>query len=264
MPESDVSGGDPSSTLLSRRYLVLLVIAAAVGVVVSLAAWCFLELVYQIQREVFHHLPSGLGYSQGAPLWWSLPVLAIAGLIVAFAIVRLPGEGGHVPAEGLKVGGPLTKPIEVPGIVLAGLASIGLGTVIGPEAPLIALGAGLAVAAVGLARRPMPDEALMVIAAAGSFAALSLIFSSPIIAAIILIEATGLGGDKLRLVLLPGLLAAGIGTLVSIGMGDFTGSARARTHLGPCHWLTSRARTSGSSRSRSRSRSRWPSSHRWS
>jgi len=33
---------------------------------------------------------------------------------------------------------------------LAGLASIGLGLVIGPEAPLIALGAGLAVAIVKL------------------------------------------------------------------------------------------------------------------
>jgi H+/Cl- antiporter ClcA len=231
---SEPEGQTPqaSSPLLSPAYLVLLVIAAVVGVVVSLAAWCFLELVYQIQREVFHHLPSALGYSHGAPLWWSLPVLAIAGLIVAFAIVRLPGQGGHIPAEGLKVGGGPAKPITVPGVVLAGLASIGLGTVVGPEAPLIALGAGLAVATVGLARRPVPDQALLVVGAAGSFAALSLIFDSPIIAAIILIEATGLGGDKLPMVLLPGLIAAGIGSLVSIGMGSFTGLSASAYSLG--------------------------------
>jgi H+/Cl- antiporter ClcA len=230
--EADGQAVDLRSLLLSRAYLVLLVIAAAVGLVVSLAAWCFLELVYQIQREVFHHLPSALGYGHGVPLWWSLPVLAIAGLIVAFAIAHLPGEGGHIPAEGLQVGGGATKPAALPGILLAGLASIGLGTVIGPEAPLIALGAGLAVATVGLARRPVPDQALLVVAAAGSFAALSFIFNSPIIAAIILIEATGLGGDKLPIVLLPGLVAAGIGALVSIGMGSFTGLSTSAYSLG--------------------------------
>jgi hypothetical protein len=42
----------------------------------------------------------------------------------------------------------------------------------------------------------------MVVAAAGSFSALSFIFS-PVIAAVILIEATGLGGPKLRLTLIP-------------------------------------------------------------
>jgi H+/Cl- antiporter ClcA len=209
MPEPEDQATDPASTLLSRAYLALLVIAAVVGVFVSLAAWCFLELVYQIQQEVFHHLPSALGYSHGAPLWWSLPVLAIAGLIVALAITRLPGEGGHIPAEGLNAGGGPTEPITLPGIMLAALAAIGLGTVVGPEAPLIALGSGLAVATVRLARRPVPDQALMVIAAAGSFAALAMIFGSPLIAAIILIEAAGLGGAMLPLVLLPGLIAAG-------------------------------------------------------
>jgi H+/Cl- antiporter ClcA len=233
VPEDSGQAADLSSTLLSRAYVVLLVLAAVVGVIVSVAAWCFLELIYQVQREVFHHLPSAVGYEHGAPLWWSLPVLAIAGLIVAFAIVRLPGTGGHIPAEGLKTGGGPTQPIQLPGIVLAGLASIGLGTVIGPEAPLIALGAGLAVASVRLASRPVPDQALAVLAAAGSFAAMSLIFSSPIIAAIILIEAIGLGGNKLPLVLLPGLMSAGIGTLVSLGMGHFTGLSTSAYALGP-------------------------------
>ena len=60
-------------------------------------------------------------------------------------------------------------------------------------------------------------------AAAGTFAALSFVFSSPLIAAVILIEASGIGGPRLPLILLPGLLAAGIGSLVSIGMGSFTG-----------------------------------------
>jgi H+/Cl- antiporter ClcA len=224
--------GDPTSTLVTRAFLVLLVLAAVVGVVVSLASWSFLELVYQIQQEVFVHLPHAVGYDSGPPVWWSLPVLLVAGVIVAVAIARLPGEGGHVPAEGLKVGGGLVQPVMLPGIVLAGLASIGLGVVIGPEAPLIALGAGLGVWLVRLARSDAPSQLVIVVAAAGSFAALSLVFSSPIIAAIILIEATGLGGARLPLVLLPGLVGAGIGTLVSIGMGSFTGLSTSAYALG--------------------------------
>jgi len=224
---------DPAVLLVSRGFLVLLAVAVVVGVVVSFAAWGFLELVYQVQQEVFVHLPHALGFGSGAPVWWSLPVLVLAGLVVAWAIVRLPGSGGHVPAEGLKVGGGLVTPEMLPGVVLAGLASIGLGVVIGPEAPLIALGAGLGVFVVRLARSDAPSQMLMVVAAAGSFAALSLVFSSPIIAAIILIEATGLGGARLPVVLVPGLVGAAIGTLVSIGMGSWTGLSSSAYALGP-------------------------------
>jgi H+/Cl- antiporter ClcA len=223
---------DPSTTLLTKGFIVVLAIAAVVGVAVSLAAWCFLELIYQVQQELYHHLPSALGYHSGPPVWWSLPILAIAGLITALAITQLPGHGGHVPAEGLKVGGAPTTPIELPGILLAGLASIGLGLVIGPEAPLIALGAGLAVALVKLARRQAPSQLLLVVGASGPFAALSFVFSSPLIAAVILIEATGLGRSRLPIILIPGLVGAAIGTLVSIGMGSFTGLSSSAYALG--------------------------------
>jgi H+/Cl- antiporter ClcA len=215
----------------SKPFIVLLVIVAIIGVVVSLAAWCFLEGSYQIQREVYTHLPHALGYSQGAPLWWSLPVLALTGLIVALAITRLPGNGGHIPAKGLAAGGP-TRPLDLPGVVLAGLASISLGAVVGPEAPLIALGSGLAVLTITAARKDTAPQILLVVGAAGSFAAISFIFESPLIAAVILIEAAGIGGPRLPMILLPGLLAAGIGALVSIGMGSFTGLSSSAFAIG--------------------------------
>ncbi len=226
------SAEQASSTMRDKRFVLLLLMAAVVGIVVSLAAWCFLELVYQIQREVFTHLPHALGYSHGPPKWWPLPVLAISGLVVGLAITRLPGEGGHIPAEGLATGGPPPGAIELPGVLLAAIVTIGLGVVLGPEAPLIALGSGLAILTVRLVRKGTPSQGLMVLAAAGSFAAVSLIFDSPLIAAVVLIEATGIGGARLPLVVLPGLLAAGIGALVSIGMGSFTGLSTSAYALG--------------------------------
>jgi len=221
MPDAAASP-DPMSIIRSRRFLVLFALAALVGLVVSLAAWGFLELVHQVQVGVFTDLPKDLGYDHGAPMWWYVLVLGLAGMVTAFAIVSLPGSGGHLPAKGLHASG-FTTPIELPGVLLAAFATIGLGLVLGPEAPLIGLGGGLAVLTLQSIRRDSPPELQTVVAAAGAFAALSMIFESPLIAAVILIEATGLGGPKLSLILLPGLLAAGIGSLISIGMGSWTG-----------------------------------------
>jgi H+/Cl- antiporter ClcA len=220
------------ATIRSRRFAALLVVVAVIGVVVSLAAWCFLEGIYQIQQELYVHLPHAVGYSNGPPKWWPLPVLAVGALICAIVIMRLPGKGGHIPAEGLAMGGGPSGPKVLAGVILAGLATVGSGLVLGPEAPLIALGSGVAVLAVSVARRPFPSQALMIIAAAGSFSAVSLIFQSPLLAAVLLIEATGLGGPRLRVVVVPGLLAAGVGSLVSIGMGSFTGLNTSHYALG--------------------------------
>jgi H+/Cl- antiporter ClcA len=70
-------------------------------------------------------------------------------------------------------------------------------------------------------------------AAAGSFAAIASLFGSPVVGAVIIIEAAGLGGATLTVVLLPGLLAAGIGSLVFIGMGSLTGLSTSAYALTP-------------------------------
>jgi hypothetical protein len=68
-----------------------------------------------------------------------------------------------------------------------------------------------------------PQQAALVVGAAGSFAAVSTVLGSPIVGAFLLMEASGLGGPTLGVVLVPGLLAAGIGSLVFIGLDNWTG-----------------------------------------
>ena len=106
---------------------------------------------------------------------------------------------------------------------MAALATLSLGVVLGPEAPLIALGSGLGVLAVRLAARDAPPTAAAVMSAAGSFAAISALLGSPLLGAFLLLEAAGLGGPMLGVVLVPGLLAAGIGSLIFTGLDDLTG-----------------------------------------
>ena len=114
-------------------------------------------------------------------------------------------------------------PVELPGVLLAGLVTLAFGAVLGPEAPLIALGAGLAALVPRLARRGTDRAAVSVVGAAGSFAAISAVLGSPVLGAFLLMEASGLGGAMLGVVLVPGLLAAGVGSLIFLGLDSLTG-----------------------------------------
>jgi chloride channel protein, CIC family len=213
---------DPLALLRSKSYLALLVLAAIIGVPVSAAAYSFLALVSKLQGWIFTDLPKDAGF-HSEPLWWPIPPLVLAGLLVALTIRYLPGKGGHSPADGFKVGAGPPAPVELPGIALAAFATLSLGVVLGPEAPLIALGGGLGVLAVRLVKRDAPPRTSTVVAAAGSFAAISTLLGSPLLGAFLLMEASGLGGAMLELVLVPGLLAAGVGSLIFIGLDHLTG-----------------------------------------
>ena len=233
MPEADTSpAADPLSVMGTRGFRVLLVLATVVGVVVSAIAWGFLQLVFHLQGWVYDDLPGAFGFDS-TPVWWALPVLAVTGVIVAFAIDRLPGQGGHIPADGLNPSP--TEPVELPGVVVAGLASISLGIVLGPEAPLIAIGGGLGFLAIRRLRPDAPPEVQQVVAASATFAAVAFLFGSPILAALILIEAAGIGGARLPVILVPGLLASGVGSLVWIGLGSWTGLSKSAISIPVLH-----------------------------
>jgi H+/Cl- antiporter ClcA len=212
---------DPLALRKSKGYVVLLVFAALLGVPVAATAYAFDHLILVLQGWLFSDLPATLGLDP-APVWWPVPILVLSGLLTAFAIERLPGTGGHSPADGFHTAGAL-PPRELAGVVAAALATLGFGVVLGPEAPLIAIGSGLGVLAVRLAKKDAPPQVATVMAAAGSFAAISTLLGSPLIGAFLLMEAAGLAGPMLGLVLLPGLLAAGVGTLIFLGLNSLTG-----------------------------------------
>jgi H+/Cl- antiporter ClcA len=208
--------------LRSRSYLQLLILAAILGVPISAAAYGFLALVSYLQEEIFTHLPHGLGFAT-EPVWWPLPVLVVGGVLAGLAIRYLPGRGGPSPAAGFALHAPPT-PVQLPGVILAALATLVFGVVLGPEMPLIAIGGGLGVLVTRInRRRTVPEQAVRILGATGSFAAISTLLGSPIVGAFLLMEASGIGGPMLGLVLVPGLLASGIGSLIFIGLDSLTG-----------------------------------------
>ncbi|MGY1694691.1 chloride channel protein [Geodermatophilus sp. SYSU D00814] len=221
-PGPPAEPADPATMLRSPQYLRLLVIAAVLGVPISAVAYWFLVLTSGLGDWLYTGLPEALDLDP-VPVWWPVPLLGAAGLLVGLVVRHVPGRGGESPLDGFRPGGGAPAPLPLLGIAVAAVASLGLGAVVGPEAPLIAIGGGLAAAAVRLTRRPVPAQALALIAATGSFAAISALFGSPLAGAFLLMEAAGIGGPMLRPLLLPGLLASGIGSLVFIGLDDWTG-----------------------------------------
>jgi H+/Cl- antiporter ClcA len=213
---------DPMAAIRSREYIGALVLAAIVGIPISAIAYGFLALVATIQRYLFFDLPNQI-FGGTAPAWWPVPLLVLCGLLTALTIRYLPGNGGHSPAFGFQAGGGPASGRELPGIALAAFTTLSLGAVLGPEAPLIAIGGGLAALTVRLARRDVPPMGVMIMTSAGSFAAISTLLGSPILGAFLIMEVAGVGGLTLSLVTLPGLLASGIGALVFVGLGNWTG-----------------------------------------
>jgi H+/Cl- antiporter ClcA len=201
--------------------VVLLFFGALIGAPVALVAFFFLKWVNVVQNDVFTTLPHDLGF-HGEPIWWPVIPLAVSGLLVGISIEYLPGTSGHKPAEGFKTAG-ATAPVDLPGIAIAAFVTLSLGVVLGPEAPLIAIGSGMGVLAIHLVKRDAPTTAIAVIGAAGSFAAIATLLGSPIVGAFLLMEAAGLSGPLLGVILAPGLLAAGIGSLIFIGLNQWTG-----------------------------------------
>ena len=151
---------------------MLLVLAAVVGVPVSAVAWGFLALVSKLQgwispacRTGSASTPNRCGGRSRAPG------------------ARRPSGRAHDPvparngrafaADGFDARAGAPTPVQLPGIILAALATLSLGAVLGPEAPLIAIGGGLGAWAVRLAKRDAPAQTSAVMAGHGSFAAIS-------------------------------------------------------------------------------------------
>jgi H+/Cl- antiporter ClcA len=208
----------PAPVLSGGAYLRLVGLGALIGIPAALVAVGFLALVHQLEEWLWHDLPDALGHS--APPWYLVIALPLVGAaIVVVARTRLPGDGGHSPLRGLDPRP--TPPAFGPGVALAALGTLPFGAVLGPEAPLIAIGSVVGLALTAWVR--LGEEERGVVATAGSFAAIAALFGGPLVAGVLLVEAGISRGRALIAALLPGLVAAGIGYTIFIGIGDWGG-----------------------------------------
>jgi H+/Cl- antiporter ClcA len=202
-------------------FVRLLLIAAVLGLVTAFAAVVFELVLHGIHNMLWSILPDAAGW-QEPPWWYVLAVPALGGLLVALALL-LPGHGGHPPLQGL--GTDPMKPLPLLSVLLAAAATLGSGIVLGPEAPLMALGLTCGLIA-ARAVKAGPEET-QVISLAGAFAVISVLFGGPLPSSLMLFEMVAARGlvpsEKLGRILLPGLVAAGSGALLFTGVADWPG-----------------------------------------
>src|SRR6476661_7593571 len=154
--------------LEAAAYLRLVLFGALIGAPAALLAALFLALVHDVEHWLWTDLPDSLGHP--SPPWYLVVGLPVVGaLLVVIARALLPGDGGHEPLEGLA-----TAPTPVshgPGVALAALGTLSFGAVLGPEAPIVALGSVVGVAAGRIASVGQRGSA--VLSGAGEFSAIS-------------------------------------------------------------------------------------------
>ena len=204
-----------------RAYVKTLVAAALIGVPVALLAIAFTSAVHGIEELLWHEIPEEAGWTE--PAWWYVLAVPAAGGALVAAALRLPGKGGHPAIEGLSLK-PM-RPLEVMSVLAASLATLGFGLVLGPEAPLMALGLTFGLVAAHVVR--LDGENARDLVFAGAFAALASILGGPLIAAFMLFELVAASGTipsaRIGHMLVPGFIAGGTGYLVFLGVNDWPG-----------------------------------------
>ncbi|WP_328474833.1 ion channel protein [Actinoplanes sp. NBC_00393] len=191
-------------------------VAMAVGTGCALLLWGLSALAGVLQRLVWDDASAALGIAADSAVW-IVTVLTITGLAVGLVIRFVPGHAGPDSATVELVSEPLPA-AAVPGLALALVLMLAGGVSLGPENPILAVNAALAVAIGGrlLTRVPVPQWIGMT--TAGTIGAM---FGTPVAAALMLSEINA-GDPRIPLWdrLFAPLVAAGTGSYVILQFTD--------------------------------------------
>ena len=211
---ADVTDDDQSPD--PRAIPRILGASVIVGVLAGVAVIAYLSVEHALQSLLWETIPEALG---GTPAWWVFGVLLV-GAVGVWAALKLPGHGGHRPLDGLGID---IGPKQIVSVVVAALISLSIGAVVGPEAPLMAIGSAVG----GFVAMRSADPVRKVLMLAGAVAAITMILGNPMVSAVLVLEAAALkgspGGKKVMLAVLPVLIAMGFGYLIQVGVGDWGG-----------------------------------------
>lgn len=210
---SEVPGGQQADTATLSRILGA---AVLVGLLAGGAAVAFLTVKHYLYDLLWVQAPDALG---GTPGWWVFLILT-AGAVGVWAAMKLPGHGGHRPLDGMAAN---IGPKQVGSVIVAALVSLSVGAVVGPEAPLMAVGSACG----GFVAMRSTAQVRQLLMLAGAAAAITMILGNPLVSAVMLLEAAtfkgGPGGRKAVMASLPLLVAMGFGYLIQVGVGDWGG-----------------------------------------
>lgn len=202
-----------------RTLIVLTIPALAIGIGSALVLWALDEVSELLKDVLWESLPAVFGADASTP-WWIFVVLTATGFLVGLIVWLVPGHGGPDSATTELAGSP-PKPIELPTLAAVTVLGLAGGVSLGPENPIMALNAALAVTLVGRVASRIPSPLLVMLAASGTLGAL---FGTPVAAALMftgVVAAVRSGGSLWDKLFLP-LVAAGAGSVTMLLLGGQT------------------------------------------
>jgi H+/Cl- antiporter ClcA len=210
-------GGMPSP----KEYARILLVAAVLGLPAAALGAILMSVIHGLTTLMWTTIPDAFNWTSPAG-WYVVVIPALGGLLVA-GVLRLPGHGGESPAAGFSLE-PLS-PLHAASALLAAIISLGFGSVLGPEAPLIVVGTTTGLIASRWLRSGPSQGQLLIIA--GAFATISTLFGGPLVSALLLLEMLAFSGrvasKSLIPAIIPGFLASGTAALVFTGIDSWPG-----------------------------------------
>jgi len=202
-----------------RTLILLSVPALAIGIGSALVLWALEWVSEYVKDAVWETLPGVFGADASTP-WWIFVVLTLTGFFVGLIVWLVPGHGGPDSATTELAADP-PKPGELPTLAAVTVLGLAGGVSLGPENPIMAMNASLAVLLVGRVVTRMPKQLLVLLAASGTLGAL---FGTPVAAALMftgVVAAVRSGGSLWDKLFLP-LVAAGAGSVTMLLLGGQT------------------------------------------
>ncbi|KQM82068.1 ion channel protein [Agromyces sp. Leaf222] len=191
----------------ARRLALLAIPAIAIGIGSALSLHLLNGLAEVLEGFLWTTLPGAFGADEATP-WWIFTVLTVTGIAVGLIVWLVPGHGGPDSAT-TELSGPFPGLKALPSIAVVVVLGLAGGVSLGPENPIIAINATLAIAL--LARfAKVPPQQIAALAIAGTIGAL---FGTPVAAALVftgMVGAMKSGGSLWDRLFLP-LAAAGAG-----------------------------------------------------
>ena len=212
MSQSSVS----TESLTLRNLILLSIPALVIGVASAVVLWVLDIAADWLSVLLWDSLPQVFG-ATGATPWWIIVVLTLVGLSVGLVVQFVPGHAGADSAM-TELAGPPPKIIAVPSILLVVLIGLAGGVSLGPENPVIAINAALAVTIIGRLTSKIPPRLVALLATAATIGAL---FGTPVAGALVLpgMVAAVVGGGSLWDKLFLPLVAGGTGAVTMLLLG---------------------------------------------
>ncbi|KHK97218.1 ion channel protein [Microbacterium mangrovi] len=204
----------------ARASVRTLVAGAVPALLIGIGSAVTLRIIDLLSDQVnalwWTTLPHLFGATNTTP-WWIFTVLTITGALIGLVVWLVPGHGGFDSAV-TELDGPFPKLTALPSLALVLVLSLAGGVSLGPENPIIAINAALAIALISRLTTRMPAPLLALLALSGTLGAL---FGTPVAAALLftgVVAGTNLPGSLWDKLFFP-LVAAAAGSITMLMLG---------------------------------------------